>query len=443
MLLLNARFGLLGALLAVSPLSASAQTVAPPTPVHPAGQTVLVAGGAASQIQPAIGGTLVTYTLSNGGSDVKVHVHDLASGADVTIPNPGSRIDQLSDVSGTLVVFVGTDLPSSTNAIMAYDTNTPALAPLALDPQPNVIRTSPAIGGRTVAWQELVGSSLQTDIVAFNLDTHQVTRLTTDGASVINRDPAVSSDGSVISWDKCPPDGLSCQVFAATRRPDGTWGGGVQLTSGPEPSIQPATNGQIVVYVGQRAGEWDLLWQPVGGGAEQRLSLPGVQSIPHISGSVVSFESMAPGASTVDVFVYDTNRGSLYQITNPADANAGNGNGVSLGPDGDVRVVWQSAQDVYAFSFRLKVSFGDLCTQTRQFVQSSARYQALSAGDKTRLDATTTSLCQELASAETALTPTQKAQLVSLYQAGVNALAQQGWLTAAQAATLITLSKSL
>jgi len=99
--------------------------------------------------------------------------------------------------------------------------------------------------------------------------------------------------------------------------------------------------------------------------------------------------------------------------------------------------------DIYAISFRLKLNFSDHFAQTTQLVQGSARYHALSAVDKAKTDAAATALCQQLSSAEAALTPTQKAQFVTLYQAGVRGLAHQGWLTQAQATTLIELSRSL
>jgi DNA-binding beta-propeller fold protein YncE len=94
-------------------------------------------------------------------------------------------------------------------------------------------------------------------------------------------------------------------------------------------------------------------------------------------------------------------------------------------------------------SFSVLVTYGSLCTLTKQFVESSANYQALPPTFRSQIDQFVTSLCQQLTNAQLALTSQQKAQLIAAYQAGVSALVNNGWLTSTQGAILIRLSQAL
>src|SRR5262249_37313750 len=58
--------------------------------------------------------------------------------------------------------------------------------------------------------------------------------------------------------------------------------------------------------------------QPIGGGPETQLALPGEQRDPSISGNLIAFESEVPTSTwpEYDIFVYDLNTGNLFQVTN-------------------------------------------------------------------------------------------------------------------------------
>src|SRR5262249_49486264 len=73
-------------------------------------------------------------------------------------------------------------------------------------------------------------------------------------------------------------------------------------------------NGEVAVYVSDRTGERDIYYQPLTGGNEVHLAIPGDQRWPTISGDLISFESHT--ATGYDIFVYDTRNGRLYQVTN-------------------------------------------------------------------------------------------------------------------------------
>ena len=85
----------------------------------------------------------------------------------------------------------------------------------------------------------------------------------------------------------------------------------------------------------------------------------------------------------------------------------------------------------------------DLCTLTKQFAETSGRYLALSPKQRTVVDATVTSACNLVGQIAKNLNAKQKGILISAYKATVSALAQTGWLTTAQAATLDQLANAL
>ena len=130
---------LLGAgLLAMLP--ATALGADPPAPITPATTTELVHGGPGSQTDPHISGSLVSYTNRVSASDTTVRYHDLATGANNAVP--GGQLDQLSDVFGSTIVFQRGSTALPTRAIMAYNTATPTLPPVELDPAPGARRAA-------------------------------------------------------------------------------------------------------------------------------------------------------------------------------------------------------------------------------------------------------------------------------------------------------------
>jgi hypothetical protein len=313
------------------------------------GTRKVVNNGPGNQSDPHVSEALVTYTSESEGVS-EIRYHDLSTGVDRAIPN-GGAYDFVADVSGDTVVFTRV---LGRSAIFTYNVTTQA-APVEVAPQQSGNRRGAVIGHHTLAWQDFSFGRSQPEITAFNLDTQTLMRLTDD--EVLDRTPAVSADGSVVVWTKCPAGG-ACDVWQAVAAP-----GGFEvsaLTSGGGDESQPDTNGQLVVYASARTEngvtEQDIYWQPVGGGPEYRLALPGVDANPSISGSLIAFERQDPSAPTpnYDLMLFDLKTNTLYRLT--ATPQSENLNDISVGMDGLVRVVWSMPEnefDVHSFTFRL------------------------------------------------------------------------------------------
>lgn len=338
-------------LLCFVPALAFAQTLGGPL----VGTSYVVNNGPGDQTDPHVSGSLVVYTSVAGGVS-EIRYHDLKTGVDLPVPSSGA-FDSVSDISGNTLVFTRV---ASTSSIFAYDVSTHGPA-TEIAPRAGVNRRSAVVGGRTVAWQDFSypGTMLAPEIVTYNLDTHTLTRLTED--TLVNRTPAVSPDGQVIVWTKCQSSGSGCDIWQATAAP----GGGFvsrQLTGDSGEESQPDTNGKVVVYASTRVvdgvAEQDIYWQPVGGGPEQRLALPGNDTNPSISGSLIAFERWDAAAAqpNYDIYLYDLESQTLYALTQTPEHE--NLNDISVGADGTVNVVWTVPEngdfDVHAFSFNLQ-----------------------------------------------------------------------------------------
>jgi hypothetical protein len=301
-------------------------------------------------VDPHVSGGLVAYTNESQDRS-EIRFHNLVTGQDQAIPNEGAY-DFSADVSGDMVVFTRLN---GASAIFTYNVTAQA-APVEVAPRAGSHRRSAVIGHHTVVWQDFsYTESPEPEITAFNLDTQSLTRLSADAA--LDRTPAVSSDGSTVVWAKCA-SGQTCDIWQALAVPGGFTTQALTGAQGDE--SQPDTNGQVVVYASARAEngavERDIYWQAVGGGQEYRLALPGADSNPSISGSLIAFERQDPTSPgpNYDIVLFDLRTQTLYRLTETPQSEALND--VSVNRDGLVSVVWsvpENGYDVFSFTFRL------------------------------------------------------------------------------------------
>jgi len=336
---------LLITLLCWMPAVALAQSIGEPL----VGSRNVVNDGPGNQSDPHVSEALVAYTSESQGLS-EIRYHNLSTGGDQAIPN-GGAYDFVADVSGDTVVFTRL---SEASSIFAFNVRTQAPA-VEVAPQQGSSRRGAVIGHHTVAWQDFSYGTESPEITAFNLDTQELTRLSTDEA--LDRAPAVSSDGSTVVWSKCA-EGTACDIWQAVAVPGGFQAQALTGAQGEE--AQPDTNGQVVVYSSARIEngvlERDIYWQAAGGGPEFRLALPGVDANPSISGSLLAFERQEPSSTSAnfDIVLFDLKTQTIYRLTDTPQSESFND--VSVGMDGLVRVVWsvpENGEDVFAFTFRL------------------------------------------------------------------------------------------
>ena len=307
-----------------------------------------VNAGVGAQTDPHVSGSRIVYTSDLGGT-IQIGVYDLASGQSSAISNGPGEFDHLPDVQGTRVVFTRV---TATSDIYLHDLSLGTS--VELDPQPNSDRRGVAIGGSTVAWQELdIGQSLdQTEIAVHDLTSGTTTVITDDDA--LDGPASMAPDGSALVWTKCSGGNADCDVYAATRA--GVGWDVRPLTSGID-TAGGDTDGTLAVYASFFASSGDdndIYWQPIGGGTESRLVLPGFDRNPNIVGNLISFEHRDPGAFAFDLMVYDLDTDTLYRVTNsPASEFL---NDISRDTNGTIHVAYTvdgNDFDVYALSFRL------------------------------------------------------------------------------------------
>lgn len=225
------------------------------------------------------------------------------------------------------------------------------------------------IGEKTIVWEEIT-SNTAASIVAYDRTTNGTTVLS-PSSPPINQNPGISADGTVVVWEGCPSiDQSTCLIWKAVRSAAGTWTSQQLNSQLPGEQSHPDTDGTIIAYAtfsSPSANPAHIVWQPVAGGTEQVLNLPGSAIDASVSGGLIAFAYDATGAGVHQIAVYDTASNVLYNVT--ADAIPGNTsdknlNDISVTPDGKVRVVWQVLENdwnVYAYTFNLPVA--DLAIQ--------------------------------------------------------------------------------
>jgi Tol biopolymer transport system component len=296
-------------------------------------------GGPADQTDPHLSGDHVAYTDErNGGAQIVVG--NLADGSTTAIGTQGAE-DFLPDIDGSTLTYTHlTDVAE----VKQYDLATGTGSVLA--PGSNDNRRLSRIGDAAIVWQDFtfnVSSNTYADaeIVGYDRATGVATRLTND--TLYDQLPAISPAGDVVVWMKCQVDDTGCHIWQATHSASG-WSPATQLTSAAEQSL-PHTDGHVVTYVTTPAGtSWStgghIAWQPVGGGPEHVLDLPGIQTNPNVSNGVITFEQL--DTTTVvpnyDVYMYDIATGDLFRLTDtPQDETL---NDVEVSPGRQATVAW-------------------------------------------------------------------------------------------------------
>ncbi len=310
------------------------------------------------QFDPHVDANTAAYSnavdMGAAGLLQQIRYYDFPTDQDLAISNliagGGLANDLLSDVDQGRIVF--TRLFQDRSAIMLFDTTTQTLTELA--PAPSTTRMGVALGSQTVAFVDY--ASGPGELMVLDLSTSVVTRLTNDAVSDTN--PAVSPDGNVITWERCASS-ANCDVYRANRS-GGLWLI-APLSSQVLNELSADTNGSLVVFQRENmAGPTgtNIVLVPVTGGPETVLEIPGEQYNPSIRGQLVAFESREPFGNP-DIFLVELTSNRIFQITNTPDL-AESLNDVTVLPNGEVRLVWQSVAltdpnnaNIYAATFTL------------------------------------------------------------------------------------------
>ena len=286
---------------------------------------------------PHVSGDIVSYTASD-----KIRLYDFFSGSDAGLPSTVGATDLLSDVSNGRIAFSRIET-SGQIPVMLFDIATATTTKVY--PQGTEQQFEGVIGASTIALIDFHASA-EGELVA--TAGGPITQVTADTRT--EQSPSVAPLGGLVVYESCA---TNCDIRQAA------WNGSSwvvsNLTSTAEDEHNPDTDGSLIVYDAIRSGEKDIAWQPVGGGAEQRLELPGEQRNPSIRDGVISFESVAVGDTAADLFLYQVATNRLFRITStPSDDSL---NDVDVLADGRIRLVWSAGEaglrDVYGATIEL------------------------------------------------------------------------------------------
>jgi hypothetical protein len=117
-------------------------------------------------------------------------------------------------------------------------------------------------------------------------------------------------------------------------------------------------------------------------------------------------------------------------------------NGISAS-EANGAVVFANVSGAHTFAWAATITPADLCTLTKEYVDSSANYQSLKPVQQEIVDALVTATCTFLTSILPNLTPAKKQAFIKSYDQAVQGLVKKGWLTQAQSSTLQSLASTL
>jgi hypothetical protein len=305
------------------------------------------------QTDPHVWANTVSYTNEVSGNS-EIRVYDTRTGATQTVPN-GGGLDFLSDVFGSTVYY--THLADD-SAIWQYDTGNGTSEEVA--PTANANRRESRAGDGLVAWQDFGYTNDVTtpeisilERVLATTPYWQLVRLTND--ALLDKDPAVSPNGSTVAWTKCRTDGTGCAIWSAQLGSTG-WDSQALTDPAAGEAQLPDTDGSWVVYsVVDPSGDEDVYWQPAGGGPAHRLALPGQQTNPNVSEGAITFEQLDTSTQVpnYDVYLYDIPTNTLYRLTDTPEDETLNDVSVWLRR---TTVVWTTSElddNVYGETFQL------------------------------------------------------------------------------------------
>jgi len=313
-----------------------------------AGTFQAVDAGPGDQFDPHVDCNLVAYTSDDLRGREDIRYFDFSTNTVNVIPGNGA--DSLSDVSGGRITF--TEATISGPLVAIFDTATQTRTVI-----PGFDQSHSVLGGNLMAFEDRSFSTVsnESEISVYDLSTSTLTRLTSD--TLFDRSPAVSPTGNAVVWEKCHTDGSGCDIYASIQTSPGVFTTRA-LTGAAGENRGPDTNGQIVVYISNRSGENDIYFQPLAGGPETHLSIPGDQRDVSIAGNLIAFESQVGMGTTTeyDIFVYDLSTAKLYQVTNtPVNETLTD---ITV-CNGIARIVYSAPAlelNIYAFTFQIPSS---------------------------------------------------------------------------------------
>lgn len=311
------------------------------------GTAIVINNSAGNQTDPHVSGDLAIYSDEGTVISSFIKYYDFLTMAPGSIPTPSGSIDQLSDVYGNHIAF--DRATGLTRTVMVYDVTTTNTVQIGADDL------------------RVFATALGNDIVAFvGDDDIRVGRISNAGGALANLSnsaafdsaPAVSPYDDAVVWQACSLTECSVlkSMFSA-----GSWSGPIDVATAPGINSSPDTDGTWIAYDSSRSGSIDgsdIYLQPLSGGADIQLALPGAQRNPSIANGIVAFESMAVGSSSADLFIYEINSNRVFQVTNTPGLDE-QMNDVTVLVDGSIRVVWanhpdfSSDNDVFAQTFTI------------------------------------------------------------------------------------------
>ena len=249
-------------------------------------------------------GNIYYQRLSSGGVPIGPELP-------VSTDTDGSTDDQLTDSSGSLIVYTALNPATYTGFVRLYDAVTGVTTDLI--PAADTVQEA-RIDGDIVAWVQGEGSHSRIEMV--DLTWPVLSSITLSGDPHHGAATGVEVGSRYVVWQQSNLDTGHLDIMAYD-----LWSGS-RLTVAASPSkdeSQPATFGDLVVWQERDLAHTSLWGRNLStSGAPFVIADPGATvQHPSIDGDLVGYESRISG--NFDVYLYRISDGTTYQVTNTPD----------------------------------------------------------------------------------------------------------------------------